>query len=68
VLLVCMTSDTGPHTNCALIEQNRRVLLRRGLTDVTLVRLDGTHQLDLARLAPVLDAWLVAGATSVQAR
>ncbi len=58
ILLVCMTDDEGPHTRCALNEVNRALLERRGLRRVDLRRLPGTHQLDLALLAPLLDEWV----------
>ncbi|MFO0604363.1 MAG: hypothetical protein U0324_14365 [Polyangiales bacterium] len=57
-LLVCMTDDDGPNTRCPLNAANARELRRRGARDVTLVELPGDHALDLATLAPRLDAWM----------
>jgi predicted esterase len=59
ILLVCMNGDEGPQTNCRLNESNLTQLQRWGLQHVTLERLGGSHQLDLVRLAPLLDRWIV---------
>ncbi len=55
LLLVCMTEDPGPHTSCALNEANRKLLESRGLKGISLQKLSGGHQLDLVRVASILD-------------
>ncbi len=60
LLLVCMTGDDGPHTSCRLNESNRRLLRKRGFA-VALSRVPGDHNLDLARIGPVLDGWMKGG-------
>jgi pimeloyl-ACP methyl ester carboxylesterase len=57
VLLVCMTEDNGPHTSCALNEENQRWLQKLG-TKAVLRKLPGDHSLDLSRVAPLIDAWI----------
>ncbi len=58
VLLVCMTDDDGPNTRCALNAANQRAPRRGGVGDVVLEQMPGGHALDLAALAPRLDAWM----------
>ncbi len=57
--LLCLLSDGGPHTSCDLNERNLRDLRRLGASPVDLLRVPGTHQIDFAVVAPIVDKWLL---------
>jgi predicted esterase len=59
ILLVCMSDDSGPQTSCRLNEANRARLQRLGFARVEMRRVPGTHELDFAVIAPLLDDWLL---------
>jgi predicted esterase len=58
ILLICNSEDHGPNASCELDERNRELLARHGVREIATHRLQSTHAIDFAKLAPVLDAWL----------
>jgi poly(3-hydroxybutyrate) depolymerase len=58
MLLICNSEDHGPNASCELDARNRELLARQGARAITTRRLESTHEIDFAQLAPVLDAWL----------
>jgi poly(3-hydroxybutyrate) depolymerase len=58
MLLICNSEDHGPNASCELDARNRALLAKHGARAITTHRLEATHAIDFAQLAPVLDTWL----------